>query len=216
MILTNDSSTSKDPLVICYCCWSRAVIKVNLRFYLNKDECKIPHSSSSFTLLRQAIKEKFEKLEKTEITDLYFEYFHGNSKKREIVENEFHFNMLVNNIQLNNKQEHTINYLKVQVKGKKVYDTLSEASPLLESNKLDDFVKQLKKKWQSPKILRFLEDQTNYLSAPITVVRRRYSCIIKEIFNVLKDIWNNSAFNSEAAGTLNEGIYQSTVIVSAI
>ncbi|CAB5180814.1 unnamed protein product [Rhizophagus irregularis] len=121
MILTNDSSTSKDPLVICYCCWSRAVIKVNLRFYLNKDECKIPHSSSSFTLLRQAIKEKFEKLEKTEITDLYFEYFHGNSKKREIVENEFHFNMLVNNIQLNNKQEHTINYLKVQVKGKKVY-----------------------------------------------------------------------------------------------
>ncbi|GBC43886.2 hypothetical protein GLOIN_2v1869411 [Rhizophagus irregularis DAOM 181602=DAOM 197198] len=107
MILTNDSSTSKDPLVICYCCWSRAL-------------------NSSFTLLRQAIKEKFEKLEKTEITDLYFEYFHGNSKKREIVENEFHFNMLVNNIQLNNKQEHTINYLKVQVKGKKAYGLIQD------------------------------------------------------------------------------------------
>ncbi|CAB4432496.1 unnamed protein product [Rhizophagus irregularis] len=80
---------------------------------------------------------------------------------------------LVNNIQLNNKQECIINYLKVQVKGKKVYgdwkikevakiyndaftsietlhrfkiDTLPEASPLLESNELEDFVKQLKKK----------------------------------------------------------------------
>ncbi|KAG9300974.1 hypothetical protein G9A89_005032 [Geosiphon pyriformis] len=37
-----------------------------------------------------------------------------------------------------------------------------------------------------------------------------------EILNVLKDIWNNPAFSPEFAKTLNEGTYQSTVIVSAI
>ncbi|CAG8685732.1 5566_t:CDS:1, partial [Ambispora leptoticha] len=40
--------------------------------------------------------------------------------------------------------------------------------------------------------------------------------VIKEILNVLKDIWNNSAFSSELAKTLNEGTYQLIVIVSAI
>ncbi|PKK55624.1 hypothetical protein RhiirC2_858949 [Rhizophagus irregularis] len=42
------------------------------------------------------------------------------------------------------------------------------------------------------------------------------SCIVKEVLNVLKDVWNNLAFDSEVAKTLNEGTYQSTVIVSAI
>ena len=42
------------------------------------------------------------------------------------------------------------------------------------------------------------------------------SCIVKEVLNVLKDVWNNPAFDSEVAKTLNEGTYQSTVIVSAI
>ncbi|CAI2201886.1 1487_t:CDS:2, partial [Funneliformis geosporum] len=84
-------------------------------------ECKIPNSTGSFTLLRQAVKEKFDKLEKTEINDINFEYFQGNVKKGEIVENEFHFNTLVDNIQLNDKNERIINYLRVQIKGKKAY-----------------------------------------------------------------------------------------------
>ncbi|CAG8627152.1 675_t:CDS:2, partial [Paraglomus brasilianum] len=41
-------------------------------------------------------------------------------------------------------------------------------------------------------------------------------CVVKEILNVLKDIWNNSAFDPELAKTLNEGTHQSTVIVPAI
>ncbi|KAG9287403.1 hypothetical protein G9A89_023775 [Geosiphon pyriformis] len=41
-------------------------------------------------------------------------------------------------------------------------------------------------------------------------------CVVDEILNVLKDIWNNSAFSPEFAETLNEGTYQSTVIVSVI
>jgi hypothetical protein len=36
-----------------------------------------------------------------------------------MIKNRFHFNILVNNIKLNNKKECTINYLKVQVKGKR-------------------------------------------------------------------------------------------------
>jgi len=41
-------------------------------------------------------------------------------------------------------------------------------------------------------------------------------CVVKEILNVLKDIWNNEAFDPELAKTLNEGTYQSTVIVPVI
>jgi len=41
-------------------------------------------------------------------------------------------------------------------------------------------------------------------------------CVVKEILNVLKDIWNNSAFDPELAKTLNEGTYQSTVTVPVI
>src|SRR2546421_719313 len=76
-------------------------VNVSLRYYLYKDECQLPHSSGSFTLLRQTVKEKFNRLEKTKINDLYFEYFEGNSKKGKLVENEFYFNMLVNNIEPN-------------------------------------------------------------------------------------------------------------------
>lgn len=94
-------------------------VNVNLRYYIYKDECQIPHSSGSFILLRQAVKEKFDRLEKTEINDLYFEYFQGNSKKGKIVENEFHFNTLVDNIEPYNKKERIANYLKVQIKGKR-------------------------------------------------------------------------------------------------
>jgi hypothetical protein len=54
---------------------------VNLRLILNKDKCEIPHSSGSFTLLQQAVKEKFDRLEKTEINDIHFEYFQSNAKK---------------------------------------------------------------------------------------------------------------------------------------
>jgi hypothetical protein len=42
------------------------------------------------------------------------------------------------------------------------------------------------------------------------------SCIVKEVLIVLKDVWNNPAFDSEVVGTLNEVTYQSTVIVSAV
>ncbi|CAG8464137.1 12920_t:CDS:2 [Ambispora leptoticha] len=41
-------------------------------------------------------------------------------------------------------------------------------------------------------------------------------CVVKEILNILKDIWNNSAFDPELAKILNEGIYQSTVIIPII
>ena len=40
---------------------------MHLRFYFSKSECKIPHSSGSLTLLRKAIKERFDKLEKIEL-----------------------------------------------------------------------------------------------------------------------------------------------------
>ena len=94
---------------------------MDFKFYLSKGECKIPHSSGSFALLRQFVKQTFDRLEKTKIDDLYFEHFQGNIKKGEIVENEFHFNVLVDNIEPNNKKERIINYLKVQIKGKKAY-----------------------------------------------------------------------------------------------
>ncbi|CAG8468227.1 699_t:CDS:1 [Ambispora leptoticha] len=40
--------------------------------------------------------------------------------------------------------------------------------------------------------------------------------VVKEILNILKDIWNNSAFDPELTKTLNEGTYQSTVIIPVI
>ncbi|CAG8530684.1 9996_t:CDS:2 [Ambispora leptoticha] len=40
--------------------------------------------------------------------------------------------------------------------------------------------------------------------------------MIKEILNVLKDIWNNSVFDPELVKILNERIYQSTIIVPVI
>ncbi|CAG8713211.1 7977_t:CDS:2, partial [Racocetra persica] len=42
------------------------------------------------------------------------------------------------------------------------------------------------------------------------------SCVVNEIFSTIKDVWNNPALNSDVAGTLNEGTYQSTVIVPFI
>ncbi|CAG8634224.1 42724_t:CDS:2 [Gigaspora margarita] len=40
--------------------------------------------------------------------------------------------------------------------------------------------------------------------------------VVNEIFKTMEDIWNNSALNFEVAGVLNEGTYQSTVIVPFI
>ncbi|CAG8800008.1 34332_t:CDS:1, partial [Racocetra persica] len=40
--------------------------------------------------------------------------------------------------------------------------------------------------------------------------------IINENFNTMEDIWNNLALNFEVARTLNEGTYQSTIIVPFI
>ncbi|CAG8708524.1 8238_t:CDS:2, partial [Ambispora leptoticha] len=42
------------------------------------------------------------------------------------------------------------------------------------------------------------------------------ACVVKEILNVLKDVWNNPAFNSNVARSLNEGTYQLTAIVTSI
>ena len=42
------------------------------------------------------------------------------------------------------------------------------------------------------------------------------TCVVKEIFGVLKDIWNNPAFSFEHAKSLNEGTYQSTIILLAL
>ncbi|RHZ89310.1 hypothetical protein Glove_16g162 [Diversispora epigaea] len=44
----------------------------------------------------------------------------------------------------------------------------------------------------------------------------KISCVVSEILGTLEDIWNNSALTSEMAKTLNEGTYQSTVIVLTI
>ncbi|CAG8830440.1 38812_t:CDS:2, partial [Gigaspora margarita] len=41
-------------------------------------------------------------------------------------------------------------------------------------------------------------------------------CIVNEIFSIMKNVWNNPAFDSEVVETLNEGTYQSTVIVPFI
>ncbi|CAG8750933.1 1030_t:CDS:2, partial [Acaulospora morrowiae] len=40
--------------------------------------------------------------------------------------------------------------------------------------------------------------------------------VVKEIFGVLEDFWNNPALDSEISKSLNEGTYQSTVIVPVI
>jgi hypothetical protein len=40
--------------------------------------------------------------------------------------------------------------------------------------------------------------------------------VIKEVLILLEDIWINPAFNSELAKSLNEGTYQSTVILLSI
>ncbi|CAG8533716.1 12940_t:CDS:2 [Dentiscutata heterogama] len=41
-------------------------------------------------------------------------------------------------------------------------------------------------------------------------------CIVNKIFSTIKDVWNNPALNSDMAGILNEGTYQSTVIIPFI
>ncbi|CAJ0846694.1 1688_t:CDS:2 [Entrophospora sp. SA101] len=50
---------------------------------------------------------------------------------------------------------------------------------------------------------------------PRPIVQEIYIAhVVKEILNVLKDVWNNPAFNSNLARSLNEGTYQSTRINS--
>ena len=44
----------------------------------------------------------------------------------------------------------------------------------------------------------------------------KISDIAKELFSLLEDIWNNPIFSSELAKSLNEGTYQSTVILLSI
>jgi len=52
-----------------------------------------------------------------------FRVFSGQEqeRKREMIENEFHFNTLVDNIQPNDKKERIINDLRVQIRGQKAY-----------------------------------------------------------------------------------------------
>ncbi|CAG8750143.1 34214_t:CDS:2, partial [Racocetra persica] len=61
---------------------------------------------------------------------------------------------------------------------------------------------KLKPKWTHNKSWKESEETT--------------SCVVKEILSILKNIWNNPAFKPEVAKTLNEGTYQSTVIVPLI
>ncbi|PKK56600.1 hypothetical protein RhiirC2_871996, partial [Rhizophagus irregularis] len=65
--------------------------------------------------------------------------------------------------------------------------------------------------WKDPLANQVISDKSELKESEGDI-----SCIVKEVLNVLKDVWNNLAFDSEVAKTLNEGTYQSTVIVSAI
>ncbi|RHZ81501.1 hypothetical protein Glove_120g7 [Diversispora epigaea] len=47
-------------------------------------------------------------------------------------------------------------------------------------------------------------------------VLEKISYVVEEVLSTLKDIWNNPALSTEVAKTLNEGTYQSTVIVLTI
>ena len=143
---------------------------MNLRFYHTTAECEIPHSSGSLSLLRDAVKAEFDRLEKISTNDLYFEYTQGKLKKK--IDSEFHFNIIVNNTKPNDQNERILD-LKVQIKGQKAYeewkmsevaklyndafkssetmakfsiDDLPESSPPLTSGDLESFINQLEQK----------------------------------------------------------------------
>ncbi|CAJ0858965.1 8194_t:CDS:2 [Entrophospora sp. SA101] len=65
--------------------------------------------------------------------------------------------------------------------------------------------------WEDP--LASQKIARNMVPNPRPIVQEIYIAhVVKEILNVLKDVWNNPAFNSNLARSLNEGTYQSTVI----
>jgi len=88
---------------------------VKYRFLQCWDYYRIPHSSGSWVLLREAVQKKFEELE---TCDFYF-VVKINSKE-ETIDNEFQFNSLVVRTDLNDRGDRFLD-LKIQIKGKKAY-----------------------------------------------------------------------------------------------
>ncbi|CAG8805850.1 21493_t:CDS:2 [Gigaspora margarita] len=95
-----DNTTAKTPLLVRY------------PFSNANSKCKIPHTSGSLSLLREEVVKRFKELRTEEF------YFFSDETKDEI-RNEYSFNILVSQTELNNN-----NYnlkLKVKVEGKKSY-----------------------------------------------------------------------------------------------
>ncbi|RIB07769.1 hypothetical protein C2G38_2213432 [Gigaspora rosea] len=106
-----DSTTAKAPLIVRYPL-SNANIAVNFNYLRCSGKCKIPHTSGSLSLLREEVVGRFKELQTEEF------YFFNDETKDEI-RNEYSFNFLVSQTELNDNSYNL--KLKVKVEGKKSY-----------------------------------------------------------------------------------------------
>ncbi|CAG8621759.1 7222_t:CDS:2 [Ambispora gerdemannii] len=106
-----DNTTAKAPLVVRYPL-SKENVVMNFTYVHKQGKCKIQHTTGSLSSLREAVVERFNELQTGEF------YFFNDETKDEI-RNEYHFNDLVSQTELNSN-----NYnlkLKIKVEGKKSY-----------------------------------------------------------------------------------------------
>ncbi|CAB4424360.1 unnamed protein product [Rhizophagus irregularis] len=115
MTLTNDNTSSKNPLVVRYPL-SDSSIDVKFRHIHKVAHCQIPHSSGSFYLLKREAIAKFKNdLAEIETGDIYFE-----DQNNQGIESAFHFNTLLNNIDQNGQNQYDLD-LKIRIKKRKSY-----------------------------------------------------------------------------------------------
>ncbi|RIB11386.1 hypothetical protein C2G38_2203574 [Gigaspora rosea] len=111
-VLTSLTTTASKPLVVRYPL-SDANIVVNYKFLRSSGEYQMPHTSGSWSLLREAIIERFDKL----LTENF--YFVNNETNKEIM-NEYQFNTLLSRTNPDEANDYILD-LKIRIKGKKAY-----------------------------------------------------------------------------------------------
>ncbi|CAG8657593.1 25265_t:CDS:2 [Gigaspora rosea] len=125
--LTSITTTALKPLVVRYRISDDCI---KYRFLRNSESFRIPHSSGSWVLIREAVQNRFNNLRNC---DFYF-VAKVNSAEEEII-NDFQFKSLVARTDSNSQGERFLD-LKIQIKGKKAYGdwTFKEVSNELYNN----------------------------------------------------------------------------------
>ncbi|CAG8608477.1 11745_t:CDS:2 [Diversispora eburnea] len=167
-----DDTTAKSPLVVRYPISDSSIV-VRFRFLQNLSDCRIPHSSGLWELLREEVREKFDRLATTDFIYIVKKNSNALNSSEEEIRNEYQLMNLISQTKPNELNERILN-LKVRIKGKKAFGDwsfkevareiyndnfdslrtmrkfdikdLPELSPPISEEEVKYFIKQLKKK----------------------------------------------------------------------